>query len=82
MTSEVASPVDEPWIRQLLILCGLPQEDINPQHLLHFWVVREKGEAIGVVGLEIFGRLALLRFLAVDPRFRKRGLAQQLLMVS
>ena len=78
MTLEAASPKDEPWIRQLLILCGLPQEDITPKHLPHFWVIREGGEVIGVVGLEIFGRLALLRSLGVDPRFRKRGLAQQL----
>ena len=74
----LASSGDEPWIRQLLTVCGLPHEDITPQHLRHFWVIREKGEAIGVVGLEIFGHLALLCSLAVDPRFRKRGLAQQL----
>ncbi len=78
MTLETASPKDEPWIRQLLTLCGLPQEDITPQHLRHFWVIKEEVEVIGVVGLEIFRRLALLRSLAVDPCFRKRGLAQQL----
>jgi amino-acid N-acetyltransferase len=79
MTIEAASPMDEPWIRQLLILCGLPQEDITPQHLRHFWVIREKGEAIGVVGLEIFGRLALLRSLAVDPQCRKEGYGSRLI---
>ena len=78
MTLEAASPMDEAWIRQMLTLCGLPHEDITPQHLRHFWIRKEKGEGIGVVGLEVFGRLALLRSLAVDPRFRKRGLATQL----
>jgi amino-acid N-acetyltransferase len=75
---EVAAITDEPWIRQLLTLCGLPHEDITPKHLSHFWVIKEKGEILGVIGLEPFARLALLRSLAVDPRFRKRGLATEL----
>jgi amino-acid N-acetyltransferase len=75
---EAASPMDEPWIRQLLTISGLPHEDITPDHLRHFWVMSEKGQMIGVVGLEVFGRLALLRSLAVDPRFRNRGLGAQL----
>lgn len=73
-----ASAGDEPWIRQLLTFCGLPQEDITTEHLRQFWVIKEKGEILGTVGLEIFGRLALLRSLAVDPRFRGRGLASAL----
>ena len=78
VTLEAVFTADEPWIRQLLTLCGLPHEDITLQHLCHFWAMKEKGQIIGVVGLEVFGRLALLRSLAVDPRFRNRGLAQQL----
>ncbi len=69
---------DEPQIRQLLTLCGLPHEDLTPQHLSHFWVIKEKGEIIGTVGLEIHGQSALLRSLAVDPRFRKRRFASEL----
>ncbi len=78
MILDAALPTDEPWIRQLLTLCELPHEDITPQHLRHFWVIKEKGEILGVIGLEPFGRLALLRSMAVDPRFRKRGFATQL----
>ncbi len=78
MIFEPASPMDEPWIRQLLTLCGLPHEDLTPQHLSHFWVIKEKGEIIGTVGLEIHGQSALLRSLAVDPRFRKRRFASEL----
>jgi amino-acid N-acetyltransferase len=78
MNIVLASSGDEPWIRQLLTLCGLPHEDITPEHLLHFWVIKEKGEVLGTVGLEIYGRSALLRSLAVDPRFRKRGFASEL----
>jgi len=78
MALDLASPLDEPWIRQLLILCELPHEDIIPEHIPHFWVIKEKGEILGTVGLEILGHLALLRSLAVDPRFRKRGFASEL----
>jgi amino-acid N-acetyltransferase len=78
MNIVLASSGDEPWIRQLLTLCGLPHEDLTPEHLSHFWVIKEKGEILGTVGLEIHGRSALLRSLAVDPRFRKRGFASEL----
>ncbi len=79
ITLELISPKDECGIRQLLSLCGLPHEDLTPQHLRHFWVIKEKGEILGVVGLEILGQFALLRSLSVDPRFRKRGLASHLM---
>ena len=79
MNPEPASPVDEPWIRQLLTLCGLPHDDITPQHLCHFWGMKEKGQVVGVVGLEVLGRSGLLRSLAVDPRYRNRGFASQLI---
>ncbi len=78
MTLALASSMDEPWIRQFLTLCGLPNEDLTPEHLSYFWVIKKKGEILGTVGLEIFGRSALLRSLAVDPRFRKRGFALEL----
>ena len=78
MTLEPALPADEPWIRKLLTRCGLPEEDITPQHLRHFWAMKEKGQIIGAVGLEVFASLALLRSLAVDVGFRNRGFARQL----
>jgi amino-acid N-acetyltransferase len=78
MNIVLASSGDEPWIRQLLTLCGLPHEDLTPEHLSHFWVIKERGEIIGSIGLETLDRSALLRSLAVDPRFRKRGFASEL----
>ena len=72
MNIVLASSGDEPWIRQLLTLCGLPHEDLTPEHLSHFWVIKERGEILGTAGLEIHGQSALLRSLAVDPQFHKR----------
>ena len=62
----------------MLTLCGLPHEDLTPEHLSHFGVIKEKGEILGTVGLEILGPSGLLRSLAVKPRFRKRGFASEL----
>jgi amino-acid N-acetyltransferase len=73
-----ASPADEPRIRQLLSSCGLPHEDITPEHLQHFLVLKEKRQMIGVIGLEVLRPFALLRSLAIDPLFRNRGLGSQL----
>jgi amino-acid N-acetyltransferase len=78
MAIEAPLPTDEPWIRQLLILCELPQADITPEQLRHFLVLKENGQVIGVVGVEVFGRFGLLRSLAVDPRYRRKGFASQL----
>ena len=79
MTIEAPLPKDETWIRQLLILCELPQEDITPEHLRHFLVLKEKGQVIGLVGVEALGQFGLLRSLAVDPKYRCRGFASQLI---
>ncbi len=79
MTLEAASTKDEPWIRELLTLCGLPQEDLTPQHFCHFFVMKERERVIGVIGLEVLGQLALLRSLAVGPQYRNRGYASQLI---
>ncbi len=78
MAIEFASPLDEPWIRQLLKSCGLPQEDLHRDHFKHFVVYKERGLILGVVGLEIFERIALLRSLAVNERHRNRGIASQM----
>jgi amino-acid N-acetyltransferase len=74
MAFEASFPEDEPRIKGLLVLCELPHEDITPEHLRHFFILREKGEVIGVVGVEVLGRFGLLRSLAVDPRCCRRGL--------
>jgi len=78
MNLALASERDEPWIRQLLGLCGLPDEDITPEHLKHFWVYQDGFQIAGVVGIEIHGSVGLLRSLAVQEKSRKGGLGSQL----
>jgi amino-acid N-acetyltransferase len=79
MVIETPLPTDERWIRQLLVLSGLHHEDITPEHLRHFLVLKEKDQVIGSVGLEALGQFGLLRSLAVDPKYRCLGFASLLI---
>jgi len=79
MPAEAPFPDDEPRIKQLLVLCELPQEDITSEHLHHFLILKEKREIIGVVGVEVLGRFGLLRSLAVHPKWRHRGFGLHLI---
>jgi short-subunit dehydrogenase/N-acetylglutamate synthase-like GNAT family acetyltransferase len=78
MNLEFARASDEPQMKQLLAECGLPYEDIIPSHLQHFLVQRDDARLAGVVGLEMLGRVALLRSLAVPASYRGKGIGSQL----
>jgi amino-acid N-acetyltransferase len=78
MKLEQAKPEHESQIKQLLAACDLPYEDIRSSQLRHFWVAGEIKSLVGVVGLEILGKDALLRSLAVAPHARGKGLGKQL----
>lgn len=74
-----AEPDDEGTIRLLLSQAELPHEDLEPDHLEHFLVIREAtGTVIGVIGLEPAGQDALLRSLAVSSTSRGQGLGKLL----
>jgi len=62
----------------LLAACGLPIADISSSQSPHFFGIRSESGLVGVVGLELYGEVALLRSLAVAPAYRGRGLASQL----
>lgn len=68
---------DEVAIKSLLLKCGLPSEDISVD-LANFVVGRSDGIIVGVIGLEVCGRVALVRSMAVEPSFRRRGIARAL----
>ena len=71
------NPVEEESIKALLGECGLPHEDIL-KHLNHFILAKDGNRLIGVVGLEMYGKIGLLRSLAVASSYRGRGIAKAL----
>jgi amino-acid N-acetyltransferase len=69
---------EEPAVKKLLSESGLPIEDITDQHLRHFFGCGSGPELLGLVGLELFGEVALLRSLAVVPARRGAGWGSRL----
>jgi len=69
---------DEAGIKATLAECDLPYEDITPDHLQHFWILRDGPKLAGVVGLEVFESVGLLRSLAVQEAYRGQGIGSQL----
>ena len=68
-------PGDQTAVLKLLAEAELPVEDLSPDKLKHFLVARaNNGSVIGVIGLEPFHEVGLLRSLAVHPSWRGRGL--------
>lgn len=78
MDAQIESVSDLDDVRALLIECGLPVSDISPTPLPHFFGIRAGAALVAVVGLDLFGQVALLRSLAVLPAHRGRGLARRL----
>ena len=70
---------DETAVRVLLTAAGLPVADLTAAHLDDFWGCRDGADLAGVVGLEVYGTVALLRSLAVAPVWQGRGLGAALL---
>lgn len=69
---------EEADVKRLLAESGLPTADITAEHLLHFFGCGPKGELQGVVGLEIYGTVALLRSLAVTAGKQRTGIGTEL----
>lgn len=79
MNTVIQSP-DETSVKRLLQECRLPASDITPAHLKDFFASGDGSGIFGVIGLEIYGDVALLRSLAVSPERRNAGVAKQLVM--
>ncbi len=73
-----AVSADLPAILSLLRASGLPVADVHEKSHQEFLVNRDNGRVVGVVGLERFGSVGLLRSLAVSPELRRHGLGQAL----
>ena len=70
---------DPAAVRALLAAAGLPVADLAAAPRAEFWGCHEGTHPIGVIWLEIYGAVALLRSLAVAPAWQGRGLGAALL---
>jgi RNA polymerase sigma factor (sigma-70 family) len=66
----LATENDAPAILSLLKLSGLPTEDLNADKLLNFVIAKSGTHLLACAGIEPFGRLGLLRSVAVLPELR------------
>lgn len=64
-------------VRSLLGAAGLPAGDLSDD-LQHFLACGSRESPDGVIGLELYGRDALLRSLVVSPAMRGRGCGKAL----
>ena len=65
-------------VKKLLAACKLPGTDLEDEHLAHFFGCGEQADPTGVVGVELYGKLGLLRSLAVDQAARRHGCGKRL----
>lgn len=78
MNITVATENLRPGIRSLLTENHLPAVDL-PENLDTFYVsLSDKENIAGVIGMEVFGTVALLRSMVVDSTFRNKNIASNL----
>ena len=77
ITYTFAALKDENDIKQLLFKSQLPTDGII-SHLKDFILAKSTGGIIGVVGLEAYDGIGLLRSLAVLPEVRGKGIGKDL----
>lgn len=65
-------------VKSLLKACALPTEDLSASHFEHFFGCGPAHDPQGVVGIELHGKAALLRSLAVMEASRGHGCGTQL----
>jgi amino-acid N-acetyltransferase len=69
---------DLPIIQAWLTDAGLPIVGLTPDHMNDFLVAVVDAESAGMIGLEQFDKLGLLRSLVIDPAARRSGIGRQL----
>jgi N-acetylglutamate synthase-like GNAT family acetyltransferase len=75
---EIQPNPDAAEVIRLLSASALPTADLTPRHMTHFFGAAAGGDLKGVVGLELYGGVALLRSLAVAEERRATGLGSRL----
>ena len=61
-------------VAALLVEAELPTSDLSTSRSLNLLGLREGGRLVGIIGIEVHGKVALLRSLAVAPARRNCGL--------
>ncbi|MVM32391.1 GNAT family N-acetyltransferase [Spirosoma sp. HMF4905] len=74
---ENAHPADKAAVISLLQQGNLVTDDL-PGDLPDFVIAKEQGTYVGVAGIERFGPIALLRSVAVDPRYQGKKVGTRL----
>ena len=64
--------------REWLEAARLPVADLTAEHMDDFLIAAVDGRPVGMIGLEQFEHIALLRSLVVDPQARSGGVGRQL----
>jgi amino-acid N-acetyltransferase len=75
----LARPSDLAAVLELLTAARLPVQRVREGFGEGYAVVEHNGAIAGAAGIEIYGRLGLLRSVVVDPASRGAGLAKSLL---
>ena len=65
-------------LKSWLSAAGLPIEDLTVAHMRNFLIATTNDTLVGVIGLEQFEDVGLLRSLVVDPSARSEGVGRQL----
>lgn len=75
---EPALSEDKAAILDLLTATNLPHDGVS-EHLNNFLVARnDSGSVLGCAGFEIYGKIGLLRSVAVSPDLQKSGLGSRI----
>ena len=75
---DIFNQPSEAGVKRLLRESYLDCSDLTPEHLRHFFGSGKKEKLEGVVGLELFETVGLLRSLAVVSSRQKSGLGSKL----
>jgi len=70
----------EDWsaVQNLLLASGLPVDDLGAEKLDGFLIAEHDNNTVGLIGLENFGTVGLLRSLVVEKSARSTGLGGKL----
>jgi len=78
VTVQVGPLTDFAAMRLLGVACGIEDEGRDDEGILAAWGARDGEELVGAVALERQGGLDTPNWLAVDQRYRRRGIAAAL----